>query len=101
MVPNSGGGAVINFACSTSKRWFDRSPLCRRGEPDPLEFRAPELCAPELRAKVKCGLYSCGSRGILSPASLASIAPARAARLEPAFIPIQNTRGAREVGKNP
>ena len=69
--------------------------------------RAVALDAGEARrsrrdaAKVRCGLNACSSLGTPSAAVASSTDFARVASCGPAAMPIQKTRGAFAVGKNP
>src|SRR5204863_4594718 len=91
MLPDAGVTKATSFCCKRSNVPVTRSPLRRRGEPDP----------PALRASVRCGLNFRCSRGTATAANFSSISAARETNSGSPSIPIQKTRADFAVGKNP
>ena len=91
MVPKSSSPIAASLFSSVAKIALGPSPLRHFGEPD----------LPPARARVRCGLKGRSSRGMPSSATATSIFSATSASCGPAWIPIQNTRAAFAVGKNP
>ncbi len=92
MVPKSSSDMAASRFSSTANVALAASFFCRFGDPDLL---------PPPRASVKCGLNTRSSRGMPSSAVAASMRSASSTSFAPPSIPIQNTRAALAVGKNP
>ena len=90
-MPKSSSAIAASRFSSTANIALGASPLRHFGEPD----------LPPARARVKCGLNARSSRGMPSSPVVRSILSASSASSGPAWIPIQNTRGAFAEGKNP